>query len=165
MTKENKGKFSPFFTRCILVFVNTTRLKMRESKYWNEAGNICPSVPGNATSQTEFIQKWLRGGLFLSLTDRSVRRKTKGMGKKPNVVVFFPKGYCWHRGTCVCRSHSTCCFITQTTCRNIRRVDFSSNKGNRTFVGDYFLFKRFSDITVCVPPKEKYAESNTECKL
>lgn len=67
---------------------------MRESKYWNEAGNICPSVTGNATSQTEFIKNGFEEDFtFLSLTDRYIRRKIKGMGKKPNVVVF-SKGYC-----------------------------------------------------------------------
>lgn len=120
---------------------------MRESKYWNEAGKICPSVTGNATSQTEFIQ----GGGFeedftsLSLTDQHIRRKIKGMGKKPNVV--FSKGYCWHRGTCVYRSHLMCCFITQTTCWNIREVTLVLTKETEHLLGIIFCWRlNLSDL-------------------
>lgn len=67
---------------------------LSESKYRNEAGNICLSVIGHATSQTALIKNGFEEDFtFLSLTDQYIRRKIKGMGKKPKVVSF-SKGYC-----------------------------------------------------------------------
>lgn len=153
MTEENKGHFSPLFTRCILVFVNTTRLKMRESKYWNEAGNIVHLSLAMPSPRQNLLKNGFEEDFtILSLTDRYIRRKIKGMGKKPNIVVF-SKGYCWHRGTCLSFTLDVLFYHTNNVLEH-QGSDFSSNKGNRIFVGDYFLlevkFKRFSDITVCV---------------